>query len=689
MCMCVFGCGFVCRCVYKCFPVALTIPNAAGDTPLHCALHSVMDEALKLRILPQNDPVMLSDLLMMQNVKHMTPLALAVKTYRIDDQEAIMLHLINVEETVLFIKVDFSFTLLQSLIYHCSNNVHPSVIQLLEKKDGNDATVNDNLLLVTDTEDETALHLLLQVEITDSVHNNLSTCVPLLIDSMRRILLVKNCKSVRDNDAGELLMRDTPLHIALSQSIIELLIDEDKKVLMSRNSADTHGYAQYDTPLHLAIQNDYELDVIKLLVDDTSQVMLVKNYHENNPLHEIMSRPRQNVAAAVQMFLLGKGLKHADYLLHKGVEGATALHFAIEYSASFPVLQAIVNTDNRVLFFTNKDREENIHENMWLDNTPLHLALKEKKSMETVRLLIHRTQQLLQKTNFDRATSLHVALKNTHPFDTVVLLIPHTLPDVRLMRQSDNKTPLHDALANNIVEPEILEALVDRDRIVLRMCDAYAQTPLHVALQYGASNDTIRRLLQTTGPFPNILPEVDEKGNTPLHMALKYTRDSTIIKLLVDTDHQLNCHQQSPLHVAAKNDTLLPVLQWLLMKSATTHGASLHGAPVTPTTDEAVTAAINKTLTQVDYHCNTPLHRALRSRAPLDILKVLTGSEGKDFTVANEVGNTPLHVFNIMGHAGENFQVVVEHLIDKTRSRLHTPVHDTKTMRRHIRLMAH
>jgi hypothetical protein len=84
---------------------------------------------------------MLSDLLMMQNVKHMTPLALAVKTYRIDDQEAIMLHLINVEETVLFIKDDFSFTLLQSLIYHCSNNVHPSVIQLLEKKDGNDATV--------------------------------------------------------------------------------------------------------------------------------------------------------------------------------------------------------------------------------------------------------------------------------------------------------------------------------------------------------------------------------------------------------------------------------------------------------------------------------------------------------------------------------------------------------------------
>jgi len=203
--------------------VALTIPNAAGDTPLHCALHSVMDEALILRILPQNDPVMLT----MQNVKHMTPLALAVKTYRIDDQEAIMRHLIDVEETVLFIKDDFYFTPLQSLIYHCSYNVHPSVIQLLKKKDGNDTTVNDNLLLVTDTEDETALHLLLQVEITDSVHNDLSACVPLLIDSMRHILLVKNCKSVRDNDAGELLMRDTPLHIALSQSIIELLIDED------------------------------------------------------------------------------------------------------------------------------------------------------------------------------------------------------------------------------------------------------------------------------------------------------------------------------------------------------------------------------------------------------------------------------------------------------------------------------
>jgi len=469
--------------VIQCFPTALMLPNAQGDNPLHFALDRLLRGPELLLLLLKESPVLLHHLLTSKNNKNLTPLAIAVTKTKLDDQENIMGFLIDANKNVLSILSSvYAFTPLQSLIYHCPEKVSVLMILLLKMDDEHDKTINDAMLLSVDHEEETALHLLMQFENND-LNSVLPLCIPLLLDSQALVLTMRNCKAAQDNGAVISFIRQTPLHIALQaqmpRGVIELLIDPDERVLMCIDDSNMEGVRMYNTPLHVAIANSLELDVIELLVDTAARVMLVMNHSGNNPLQTSLAQPQSNAIRAVQLFLLRQGLQHPDYLLHKRAGGQTALHIALESSASFEILEAIVRADERILFITNREPLVDItyrHR----DETPLLLSLREKSSLKVILLLVGSSQALLRKYDFDHATPLHVAVSTPWPAALIEQLIPDSLPDLRLQPQNNSQTPLHIALSADIIDPAVIRVLIYSDRTVLGMRDVHMQIPLQL-----------------------------------------------------------------------------------------------------------------------------------------------------------------------------------------------------------------
>ena len=660
--------------VIRRFPTALMLPNTQGDTPLHFALDYLLREPELQLLLPKESPVLLQYLLTSKNNWNLTPLAIAVTKANMDNKEGILGLLIDVKKDVLSILSHDQFTPLQSLIYHCPEKVSVSMICLLKMNDEHDKTINDAMLLLTDDDEESALHLLMQTEDSDVI-SELPLCIPLLIDSRGLVLTMRNSRPVGDIGAVIVFMRQTPLHIALQaqmpRSVIELLIDADKRVLICTDGADTEGVNRNNTPLHVAIANGADSDVIELLVDTEARVMLVTNHSGNNPLQTSLSQPRHNAISAVQLFLFRKGLQHPDYLLHKRVGGQTALHIAIESSASFAVLEAIVLADRRTLFVTNKDPL--INATAWhRDETPLHYALRKKSPRKIISLLFDASQELLRKKNYDHATPLHVAVSIQWPLFMIEQLIPDSLPDLRLQPWSDGQTPLHIALSANTIDPAVIKALIDGDRTVLGMRDANMQIPLHIALAHRAPVEIIHLLKNWHQTEPDTLKMVDRRGNTALNIALRHEYAHDLLLLLMDlhgtVTHTLNDHQQSPVHIAAKNNATPETMKWLMERTLAGPTPRHPDGECTLHEIDAMNTAQGALLMTVDYRGNTPLHRAIKNCAPVDILRILTDLKGNVLTIANEMGNTPMHVLILQSHNWAEFDATLAHLIDKERA---------------------
>jgi len=165
---------------------------------------------------------------------------------------------------------------------------------------------------------------------------------------------------------------------------------------------------------------------------------------------------------------------------------------------------------------------------------------------------------------------------------------------------------------------------------------------------------------------------VDGRGNTALNIALRHKYSHDMLLLLMDLEgtimHTLNAHQQSPVHIAAKNDATQETMKWLIKCSLAGTTPRHSNNEWTLQQIDAMNTAQDVLLMTVDYRGNTPLHRALKNRAPVDILGLLIDSKGAVLTVANENANTPMHVLNIKGHKLGDFGTIVAHLLDKERS---------------------
>ena len=216
------------------------------------------------------------------------------------------------------------------------------------------------MLKLKDDFNETALHFALKA--TSSLLSNtyaINYLIPRLIDKKQDVLRMRNrCDILPLENGFSGFQRDTPLHMALamklSHSTLALLIDDRQEVLVKANGVDGAGDDANDTPMHLAIKGHQTIDVIKLMMDTDSRVMLHKNELKDTPLHCALrhskaAHQKDSVNCEKVLLYLIKKCKalDKDYFMILCFGDTTPLHFAVAFGAPLFVINLLVQCDIR------------------------------------------------------------------------------------------------------------------------------------------------------------------------------------------------------------------------------------------------------------------------------------------------------------------------------------------------------
>jgi len=355
----------------------------------------------------------------------------------------------------------------------------------------------------------------------------------LMADAQQHITCGNDVRTASDNHGY------TPLHFAVQKNadprIIELLIQGDRSVLSMRNEhgdtplhtatkrSDKLTPARYhllwtmmpalrpgqpptdmrlcqngdgNTPLHLACHTNTPVEMLKLLIDPSGEVLRVPNAQHRTPAHM-----HGELTVEIAQLIVTKEVSRV-----RDIFGCTPLNRVVSASFRCPcirVLTYLVELDPAVLRIPN--------ENSFF---PIHNALSSALpvSREIIQLLL--------------------ADGSAGPDG-------NTLGDIRLERDGDKHTPLLVAICHN-VGPDILSILVDAQQRVLGECiPKTGETPLHLFLHRESTRPSCCRTIQLLrGRDHGILLVKDSKHKLPLHTALthsthRYTHSAETIRLLL------------------------------------------------------------------------------------------------------------------------------------------------------------
>ena len=197
-------------------------------------------------------------------------------------------------------------------------------------------------------------------------------------------------------------------------------------------------------------------------------------------------------------------------------------------------------------------------------------------------------------------------------------------------------TPLGIALQHHALGA-IVQHLVDREESVLTTRGALEHTPIQTLIA-NMTDDTDTAVFdmlksKTNGLHPALaLTNEDCNHNNALHLLLQsvkrpgctVSRVVSLIPQLIDADQQVLC-------MTNHNDVSLPSDDFFL------------------------------------YETDTPLHMALKMAMPLAVIDRLIDTDGKVWTVKNQLGHTPLHTAlrqnALQGQDGQHEHDVVLHLM--------------------------
>jgi len=318
----------------------------------------------------------------------------------------------------------------------------------------------------------------------------------------------------------------TPLHVAaLSRSgtgVLELLAGVRGDLLLLRDAHD-------NTPLHYAVAKiNYASNRAGMahLVGTDTAIFLAQNAHGNTPLHVAMHTTMQNPLVLKGLI---ERLLDADraVLLLQDVFGRTPLHVALQRKKPLCIIEMLVGANSSVLLTQTLPppppavghiAAASVH-----GDTPLHTALRNDADIDiaVVRLLIDANQEVLRVRNSATSTPLHTAIglgtrtSLDRAEQRIRLLIDHTQSVLLMCDDDTRQTPLHLAVKAGC-SLHILRLLVDPLQLVLRLrATSELVTPLHLAMQHDAQHPPAsKELLIDTLRTVLLIPNRD--GLTPL-----------------------------------------------------------------------------------------------------------------------------------------------------------------------------
>ncbi|BAF21019.1 ankyrin repeat-containing protein At5g02620 [Oryza sativa Japonica Group] len=190
-------------------------------------------------------------------------------------------------------------------------------------------------------------------------------------------------------------------------------------------------------------------------------------------------------------------------------------------------------------------------------DTPLHLAARAGKMAVADMLITFITmagpcwpeEEPLMMMNKTRNTPLHEAVKQRR--SAVALRLLEAEPNCGHTPNVDMQTPLHIAAREGLAD--VVDKILDQPWVPEKFvtADNVSGTALHQAV-LGGHTRVVEILLMKTAP--GLIDLTDAVGNTALHFAAQ-KNDKRMVRMLLDHKpdlaHRRNERQQSALHVAA------------------------------------------------------------------------------------------------------------------------------------------
>ncbi|MBE9128988.1 MULTISPECIES: ankyrin repeat domain-containing protein [unclassified Coleofasciculus] len=300
---------------------------------------------------------------------------------------------------------------------------------------------------------------------------------------------------------AKLLPGLTPLHIARSPEIAQLLIEQGAEV--NAKDAKTNR-----TPLHLA----HSPEVAVVLIKNGAEIDAEEINREFHPNGTLLHQATKIGSKLMIEFLLQRGAN----IVAKDYQGNTPLHLALS-----PEIAALLIADVNV---RNSEGE-----------TLLHKAVENSKT-ELVEFLLAQ-DAMINAQNNQGQTPLHKA-SNT----TLIELLLNRNADINAQDDYGN-TPLHVAAWNNL---EAVQLLIQKGAEI-NIQDIEGKTPLH-----SAGLEDIALFLVDSGAEIN---GKDIYGETPLHKAVRNNWSKLVVQLLArGADvNAINYEHKTPLELAQQN----------------------------------------------------------------------------------------------------------------------------------------
>jgi len=178
------------------------------------------------------------------------------------------------------------------------------------------------------------------------------------------------------------------------------------------------------TPLHLALENNAPIDILKLLIEKCPEALKERDYDELLPCHLVCTK---NFSASLDVVTL---IVEADPLAlqERDIRGRLPLHFACSSNASYEIVKFLIDSYPQA-----------VKEKVDRGRLPLHLACMHLSPFEVIKLLVVSYEEALQENkNFEGKLPLHDAYKA--PFEVYKCLL-EKFPDARLMCDNSGRLP--------------------------------------------------------------------------------------------------------------------------------------------------------------------------------------------------------------------------------------------------------
>jgi ankyrin repeat protein len=478
----------------------------------------------------------------------------------------------------------------------------------------------------------------------------------------------------------------TPLHVAASRAkdmdIVELLVNHPD---VDVNCLDMEG----NNALDYAMTNKHGLDETIANLLKEKGVVDTENTKQHNmrvlinrisdeienilsdatvPTGDQISRIVENedyVVSAIQ----NSNAETLDVILETGKfdingtdnRGNTHLHHAI----------AGTNCDINARHLIGKGADPTIANKE--GDTPLHLAAKNAKKIETISLLLENKQVDINHRDKCGRTALHCAIMAENVETVRYLLKEGADPTIR---DKDGTTPFHlAALYPTETDPQFLSLMLENEKkIEIDGRNKMGLTALHMAMT--TSNVTAARLLLSKGANPNV---ADQLGSTPLNLAVLSAKNMDIVELLVnhpdvDVNYYDKLGAQAIFYAVTIQHGLSEEIGNLLMEKMASKAERSN--PETKTIATLVdsfkeniryllekgqdTTTTKGAITEGENGANA-LHVAAADEETTDLIDAILETRKFDINGVDSDGRTPLH------HAisGTNREINARHLLEK------------------------